>query len=1361
MPAQVVAIGQPENDFEREVIARLRDELSDAYTILHNFEIEDGQERFEVDLAVIAPHSVFVIDVKGVHGRVEVYGNQWFPERRAPYPSPMPKLRQHAKRLKTLIVGSCPGNRDLASAHVDAVVVLAAPGAYLVDHAGKDKPDVVSLAEAPTLLKGKSRIPDHRSHDIRTLHDAIRDAIQGKSRPPSGLRQVGNWVLQEKLTADSWRGTHAFAGGSPVLVRFYGADPYLPEDERKQQVSRIANAYKALSALPSHPGIVAVRDFTPTEAEDRFALVTEDPAGQALRPRLGDTRAPLTFDQKARIARDLLGALAHAHAHGVVHRNLHPGTILVCDDGQTRLAGFDYARAGKDRSSTIAEFIAEELEEAYQALECFADPGAASPASDVFSAGLVIYELFAGEPAFADAAEMERQHAVFAEPISAKEPALPVGCDAWLQSLCAKAASDRPAALAALGAFEKLLRRTAEGNTAASTAPSVDYRNLPTGYSLTSKYVVQERLGEPGGFGVAYRVIDTLGDVSRVVKLVLQDRHSKLDRLKKEYRILLRLPPHPRVVKVVNADILPGEDGPPYIVFEYIEGQDVGEMIASGTLSITDAWELGRQVAEGLVHLHASGVYHGDIKPRNLLWTADGARIIDFNVSTRSGDDGHGGGSRRYLAPDLDTSHEPTEAERAERDVYALGITLYEALTGEYPWQAKQPPPGKPAKEPHKCPRAAELSAGAAELLRKALAPKRADRFASALELLDALTATAVLRPKPPQTEESSTWTVPELGAPQPNTNPFVSYLLTLYSQGRCNSGTRGLDALGERTYLETALDRELLPAVLGGEFGLVIITGNAGDGKTAFLQRVEAGARERGTDVLAAASGSGASFALDGRRFISNYDGSQDEGDRTNDAVLAEFLGSYGGADSQAWPTDETRLIAINEGRLTDFLETHGANYPLLRRIVQQGLGSGQPDHGVAVVNLNLRSVVASGPDDGGSILARLVRRLTHPKFWMPCEQCKLRDKCYVLHNVRTFQDMTAGPKVAERLQALYLLTDLRGRLHITLRDLRSAIAFMLTGARDCLEIHGLYGADGRKEIMRGYYYNSWMGNAEDTDDRLLSLLQGMDMGVATDPALDRRLDFLVPTQERALFGFGDRSNYELALLKRAFEELPREVGGHPGEHRFAVHRQYTAMLRRRQYFERRDDGWREMLPYRRAKRMLEVIRGELAPEQLLPELIRAINRGEGIVNPDRLQGCMALQVRDVANGTIRSYRLFPSAGFSLRVRDDGRNARFVEWMPTALVLGHSLAKGQVAELEVSLDVFEMLCRLNEGYRPTVEETQGYYLSLAIFKNVLGSAPYQELLLTTTGHDFFRIERHEDGQLELGRVTEGGAKHD
>jgi hypothetical protein len=68
---------------------------------------------------------------------------------------------------------------------------------------------------------------------------------------------------------------------------------------------------------------------------------------------------------------------------------------------------------------------------------------------------------------------------------------------------------------------------------------------------------VEKRLGKPGSFGVAYKVIDTLGDVSRAMKLVLRDRNSTVDRLKKEYKTLLRIPDHPNVVKLIVSDFIP------------------------------------------------------------------------------------------------------------------------------------------------------------------------------------------------------------------------------------------------------------------------------------------------------------------------------------------------------------------------------------------------------------------------------------------------------------------------------------------------------------------------------------------------------------------------------------------------------------------------------------------------------------------------------------------------------------------------------------------------------------------------------------------------------------------------------------
>ena len=122
---------------------------------------------------------------------------------------------------------------------------------------------------------------------------------------------------------------------------------------------------------------------SPTEAEDRLVLVTGDVPGHGLRQHMKKSALALTFDQKIAIVRDVLAALDHAHRSQpqVVHRNLTPDAVLVAAAGRALLRGFDYARAGADRASTIAEDIVDELDPSYQAPECYNDPSQASVAA--------------------------------------------------------------------------------------------------------------------------------------------------------------------------------------------------------------------------------------------------------------------------------------------------------------------------------------------------------------------------------------------------------------------------------------------------------------------------------------------------------------------------------------------------------------------------------------------------------------------------------------------------------------------------------------------------------------------------------------------------------------------------------------------------------------------------------------------------------------------------------------------------------------------------------------------------------------------------------------------------------------------
>ena len=1353
----------------------LRDNLPDSYLILHNFEVQRTDGKFEIDIAIIAPHAVYLVDAKGTRGLIDVSGPKWYPEGRQPFTSPLLKLRSHARVLKGIITDSNPGRRSLGSIYVDAAVLLTAPDAVLQDPGGRDGPDVTTLKKSIAFFTNANRIPSNFSKNISAFQKMVLKALQGVAKKRTGPLIFGNWRVVEKLSATDafteYRAVNNIAGPSSghVRLRVYKADPYLPTEEREAQRKRIGNAYEALNRMPPHPNIIGARDFFATEAEDGYVLVTEDLPGQALRLHIDKPNLALTLDQKIRVARDLLTALDHAHQYGVIHRNMTPSVIMFCVDGRVRLTGFDFARASKDRTHTVAEEIVDDLDPGYMAPELQGEPEVASPSSDVFSAGLILYELFTGERAFKDLSEVFDQSGVFAQKPSAVRSELNEKHDQWLQKLCIFDPEKRKSAKWGLETLEAIFVRDQAAEPEAEDSalpppvisepelPPVDYGNLKPGDQLTHKYIVEQRLGRPGSFGVVYKVVDTLGDVSRAVKLILRDRHSTLERLKKEYRTLLRTPEHPNVVRVYDADLLPG-GGPPFIVFEHVDGLDVGEMIENGLFSPEDAVSLARGVAEGLVHLHKHGVYHCDIKPRNLVWTDVGPKIIDFNVSVLpASDDGHGGGSRRYLPPDLDLSAVPTPGDLADRDLYAFGLTMYEAVTGRYPWETSVPPLGQAAPDPRELSGFDDLTPELVTVMLKAIASKRADRYASATELQEALAELKQARRIVTVSQDVSTaWTeavLEEGAAIPPNTNPFVNYLLTLFSQSRqSNRGTRGLDALSKKLYVDTALDRELTPAVMAGEFGLVVITGNAGDGKTAFLQNLETAAQDRGAE-LDKSLPNGCRFTFEGRTYLSNYDGSQDEGDQQSDDVLLQFFGPFTGDDPAQWPTNEVRLIAINEGRLVDFLESEQQQFPLLRQVVETGLAAGQPEHRIAVVNLNLRSVVANSSDAMGSILERLIGRMTQERFWTPCRNCDLKDRCYAHHNAGSFQDETAAPKLIERLQALYTLTHLRGRMHMTLRDLRSALAYMLAGTRNCHEIHGLYKAGRRDEIIQGFYFNSWMGGDSETADRLLALLKEVDVGHATDPKLDRTLDFVSPVEDRSLFGFEGRGTYDREILARLFDDLPRDFTGRAGSFRGDAHQRYVAMLRRRVFFERRDHTWKRMLPYKTADRMIGLIAGTEPPQAVLRELLDGINRGEGLTNPARLSGSLALQVRVVDNGTVRSYRLFPAERFSLHVQDDALRARFVEHMPTGLVLRYNGDQNNDAELAINLDVFEMLHRLNHGYRPSIEEEQGYCLSLAVFKNVLGSAPYQEVLLTTTGHDFFRVDRQADGRLEMNRL--------
>jgi hypothetical protein len=209
---------------------------------------------------------------------------------------------------------------------------------------------------------------------------------------------------------------------------------------------------------------------------------------------------------------------------------------------------------------------------------------------------------------------------------------------------------------------------------------------------LGGRYRLIEPLGY-GGMSVVWRAYDEVLGRPVAVKLLapklVADPRSR-DRIRAEARSAARLS-HPHITAVYDYGESTVEDGNPvpFVVMELVDGQPLDERVEQGPLPWPVAVAICAEVASALAAVHARGLVHRDIKPANVMLTANGAKVVDFGISAIAGDntDLDGGellGTPAYLAPErLDGA--PTAPAT---DVYALGVLLYETLTGRLPWDA-------------------------------------------------------------------------------------------------------------------------------------------------------------------------------------------------------------------------------------------------------------------------------------------------------------------------------------------------------------------------------------------------------------------------------------------------------------------------------------------------------------------------------------------------------------------------------------------------------------------------------------------------------------------------------------------------
>ncbi len=285
---------------------------------------------------------------------------------------------------------------------------------------------------------------------VRKVVQMLETPDESPTEPLSRVgTKVGRYMVMEELGRGGMG--EVYAGRDTELERVVALKFLAPASEgARSAVERFIREAKAASAL-NHPNIVTVHDVI--RVESTLAMVMEKVEGMALRGLCG---TPLPADRVIHIGQQAARALAAAHAQGLVHRDVKPENIMVRPDGYVKVLDFGLARltASGDRTSTAGLAVGTLR---YMSPEQSRGESL-SAASDVFSLGLVLYELVAGVHPFAAASPFETVHAIATQepehPSWLKEE-VPPPLESLIFSMLAKDPSARPSS-------EEVARKLAE-----------------------------------------------------------------------------------------------------------------------------------------------------------------------------------------------------------------------------------------------------------------------------------------------------------------------------------------------------------------------------------------------------------------------------------------------------------------------------------------------------------------------------------------------------------------------------------------------------------------------------------------------------------------------------------------------------------------------------------------------------------------------------------------------------------------------------------------------------------------------------------------------------------------------------------
>ena len=1097
--------GPTANQSEEKCFWKLTNELKlraspDTWVLLTNlaFSVNHQLRADEIDLVAIGPPGVRVIEVKH-------WSSEWIKNNLQNVDDEADRVTHKARKIATTLRAIVP---DLS--YVPAVILLTHDS--LKERFEKQRrgvslytlqewQDALNLQAAPTLS----------SPQIELLASRLQPRSQVAVN--ASLRRFLSYVNLERVSSSDdrfhrvYKGSHS-ARRDKIVLHLYDLSSESNTSHSLKKAEREFEVLRRFQLYRWAPRVLDSFQHAPGYAGEMYFFTIVDPDAPSLEQRKTDTTWRL--EDRLKFACASVQALNEFHTtfpeDQMVHRSLTPATILVKHDNSpifTQFALSRLASEGSVLSSSTAVLpdpfgvLAPEIQQ--NGLT------AANQASDVYALCTSLLQIFQN----ADSTLSQKVIAV-------------------LQ----KGQMAHPGQREPLPSLAAALNELAGDKNAQRPLPPVRFWSEGQRISFHQRdYQIVSKLGE-GGIGTTFKVVEidrsTQEELGIYVAKVIHPRdENESSRILRAYRLAkshLRHASLSLIHEVASewqensfAALMTWISGVPLADYTGVFALLAEDQQAPSTEALALRWLT--VVCTALEVLHRNGLLHGDVSPRNLIVEGDSLVLTDYDFVHRIKEPAPGPGTLLYQSP----SYQQGQPAGCSDDLYALAASFFHVVFDKKPFDyAGQLDKARGLNWEgidH-----AEFPTLAA-FLNRATHPQADQRFAGTHEALAALSpppcrsaaetlpATDAQPPAAPAESPYPTELPPVLSAQQ------IKWLLPIlqsYPGSRWgNSETRGLDTdFAASTYVKTDLEELLLSDIRSQRVQLVILCGNAGDGKTALLQHLAA---ELGFGYPSANRVLNHTLA-DGTLVNMNLDGSAAWRGQSADQILDEFLEPF-----QQGPPAEKRvsLLAINDGRLFEWIEgverRRGRATPLtelLYRLLQKET-VGQESY-VRFVNLNQRSLVGSLSHDGKQIETTFLNRLIDQLYggaqtesiWLPCLSCSAQPQCSVFQTARLLGPATfpmaapleARTRARERLTEAFQAVHLRGETHITVREVRAALVYILFGTEYCSDYH-----EGTKAWP--YWERAFAADSPRRQGELLRDLVRFDPALETHPQVDRQL--------------------------------------------------------------------------------------------------------------------------------------------------------------------------------------------------------------------------------------------------------------